>query len=73
MTNYTKVENFTLEDAYSVCEPTHFKWYSKNLTVLYDGYTSEGVRVHIVEGKEFIEPVMISNAIVISTGEYLCL
>ncbi len=59
----------TYEDILRLTQPiTPYKWVKHNLTVVGDGYTEEGVRIHIVAESGYKLPnfAMLSNAIVVS-------
>ncbi|MCG6414595.1 hypothetical protein [Vibrio fluvialis] len=43
-----------------------YKWEEFGLTVVQDGYLSDGTRVHVVQEYLKKEPVTLSNAIVVS-------
>ncbi len=43
-----------------------YHWKSHDLTVVQDGYLNNGTRVHVVRERLEDEPVILSNAVVIS-------
>ena len=62
------LEEFTYDDALSVCYPLdkEFYCYKHDITVIADGYLPDGTRVHIIKEDFFPEAVMLRKAIVIS-------
>ena len=59
--------NIDIEQAVSAVKPIKpYQWESHGLTVVQDGYLDNGTRVHVVREKLKDEPVILSNAVVIS-------
>ncbi|QXN60102.1 hypothetical protein KUA24_35 [Vibrio phage HNL01] len=66
-----ELEYYTLERLTDMTEPVEspIPWSKYNLSVIRDGYTEDGVRIHIVRGGEYKTPVMLGNVIVISENK----
>lgn len=55
-------------NATSVWDETY--WQDREVMVVRDGHLDNGVRIHVVSGTILLEPVMWSNAVIITESMY---